>query len=172
MIAPKKHQEKTATLHDACVKLKEHIVELVAVELRNTNFMKGFDGLSKLSGSDLENLQKISRQEKISDQDIEHVVSKLLGSAAPAKFIDRHRSLADALEKYRAVNDLLTAKDDASFRAKYWYHVSSKTLDGENIAFLSTISQHKFFKPKETTKEDNALATDDVKTSTNTPTNN
>ena len=129
-------------IYQACLNLQNHVATLVRQELRNTNFEKGLTGVL-LTSDDRKKLREISRQEVISDEDINLIIKKIVGSAASAQFINKHEHLADALEKYSAVTDLLNAKDDNSFRAKYLFHVSviNKNRDPETLTFISAVSQ-------------------------------
>ena len=135
----KKHDD----LEAACATFKTHLATQVALELQSPAFRngisRGLKGLTNLKFSDLIKLQQIAQQQSIAESDIDHVITQIVRRDSPAEFAKNYEKFSDALEKYRAVSDMLAhAGDPVKFRQSYDHHKSIilKAADSATAKFF------------------------------------
>jgi hypothetical protein len=133
-------------LEEACEKFKAHLATVVAQELQNPQFRlnltKGLKGLTNLQMSELIELKNIAHKPEVTTADVDRIITAIVRRDPPAEFADNYKNFAVALEKYRAVSDLISkVKDSSDFRKTFDHHqnILLKNRDQQTIDFFKVI---------------------------------
>ncbi|MES2218640.1 MAG: hypothetical protein V4501_09550 [Pseudomonadota bacterium] len=133
-------------LKAACENFKAHLAKVVAQELQNPQFRlnlaKGLKGLTNLQMSEFIEFKTIAHKSAITTVDIDRIINAIVRRDPPAEFADNYKNFAIALEKYRAVSDLISKVNDSSAFRKTFDHYQNillKNRDQQTVDFFKVI---------------------------------
>jgi hypothetical protein len=129
---------------EACQTFKTHMESIVVAELCKYPIQSGMRGVDIKDKNDFLLLQHIVANKTATAADVAHISAKVIPYDPSALFIDNYQKFYHALQKYRAVSELLDAVEIPDrFRKTFLQYsatISKAPLDKATADFLTQVA--------------------------------